>query len=90
MIDALVNRIKDAYFDLERDSARRGRFATMTQAFTPGAINFSPSQVAEQFPPNTPLGPQVVPEMGMGVPEMGAPAAPPPQPSLLDRIGASR
>ena len=88
MIDALVNRIKDAYFDLERDSARRGRFATMTQAFTPGAIIPPPSTVP-QMAPNTPLGPQ--PNMGAPMPEMGTEApAPAPQPSILEMLGASR
>jgi hypothetical protein len=89
MIDLFVNRIKDAYFDLTRDQARGERFYEMSQAFTPGAIQRSPSQMAQmqQFPPNTPLGPQ--PQMG--TPDvMGAPAAPAPMPSMLDLIGARR
>lgn len=90
MIDALINRIKDAYFDLNRDTARGERFVTLTEAFTPGDIIRSPSQTAQtqQFPPNTPLGPQ--PEMGSQLPEMGMPPQQPPQPSILDLIGASR
>lgn len=91
MIDAFVNRIKDAYFDLSRDTARGERFYAMSQAFTPGAIQPSPSQMAQtqQFPPNTPLGPQ--PQMGMGQPEMGMqPPAPVPELSLLDAIAARR
>jgi hypothetical protein len=87
MIDALINRIKDAYFDLDRDTARGQRFVQMTQAFTPGAIQMQPSAVAQQFPPNTPLGPQ--PEMGSQLPEQGMPQ-PAPEPSLLDLIGARR
>jgi hypothetical protein len=99
MIDALINRIKDAYFDLDRDTARRSRFVEMTQAFTPGAIQMSPAQMqfAGQFPPNTPNGPspelqQLPPElqqpgMGTGAPEMGTP---PPPPSMLDMIAARR
>jgi hypothetical protein len=83
MIDALVNRIKDAYFDLERDTARRGRFADMTQAFTPGAITLNPTQQAEIAAP-------AMPNQGMPMPNQGMPQAPAPQPSLLDQIGATR
>lgn len=85
MIDAFVNRIKDAYFDLSRDTARGERFYQMSQAFTPGAIQPSPSQMArtQQFPPNTPLGPQPM------MPEMQQPA-PQPEPSMLDLLSARR
>lgn len=89
MIDQLINRIKDAYFDLDRDTARGQRFFAQSQAFTPGAIQPSPSQMqsAGQFPPNTPLGAQPqqdVPNPGQGVPQ------PAPEPSMLDLIGARR
>ena len=89
MIDLFINRIKDAYFDLSRDQARGQRFFELSQAFTPGAIQPSPSQMAQtqQFPPNTPLGPQ--PQMGTPMPNPGMPQ-PAPEPSMLDLIGARR
>ena len=89
MIDLFINRIKDAYFDLSRDTARGQRFLEMSQAFTPGAIQPSPSQMAQQqqFPPNTPLGQQ--PQMGTPMPDQGMPQ-PAPEPSMLDLIGARR
>lgn len=90
MIDAFVNRIKDAYFDLSRDTARGERFYAMSQAFTPGAIQPSPSQMAPQTQQMTPQMQQ--PEMGMGQPGMGMPPqpAPQPEPSMLDLLGARR
>lgn len=91
MIDAFVNRIKDAYFDLSRDTARGERFYAMSQAFTPGAIQPSPSQMAPQMQQMTPQMQQ--PEMGMGQPGMGMPQpapAPVPELSLLDAIAARR
>jgi hypothetical protein len=86
MIDLFINRIKDAYFDLNRDTARAGRFLEMSQAFTPGAIRPSPSQMPQQMSPETQ---QMSPEMQQ--PGPGMPAQPaPPEPSMLDLIGARR
>ena len=82
MIDLFINRIKDAYFDLERDTARGQRFVQATEMFTPGAIRPSPSQMAQMQ--------QQQPQMGMQQPEMGTPPAPAPEPSMLDLIGARR
>ena len=83
MIDLFINRIKDAYFDLERDTARGQRFVEMSQAFTPGAIQPSPSQQAQMQQP------MQQPEMGSGLPNQGMPQ-PAPEPSMLDLIGARR
>lgn len=102
MIDVLISRIKDAYYELEGDQERRGRFLDMTQAFTPGAIQLSPSQLAL-------LGQQMIapqqPNMGMNVPQLGMPPggppqmvpggqppapAPAPEPSFLDVVDARR
>lgn len=101
MIDVLISRIKDAYYELEHDNARRGRFLGMTQAFTPGAIQLSPSQLAE-------LGQRLMAPQGAGVPNPGTnvpnlstggppqpvpggqPPAAAPEPSMLDVIGSRR
>lgn len=94
MIDVLISRIKDAYYELEHDNARRGRFLGMTQAFTPGAIQLSPSQLAE-------LGQRLMAPQGAGVPNLstggppqpvpgGQPPAAAPEPSFLDAVDAQR
>jgi len=88
MIDLFINRIKDAYFDLSRDQARGQRFYEMSQAFTPGAIQPSPSQMAQFQQQSAPQMQQ--PQPGMPVPEQGMPAQPAPEPSMLDLIGARR
>jgi hypothetical protein len=86
-LDTFINRIKDAYFDLDRDTARGQRFFEMSQAFTPGAIVPSPSQMYQMQQPVVGPGPQAG-EGGQGAP-LPQPA-PAPQPSMLDLIGASR
>ena len=105
MIDVLISRIKDAYYELEHDNARRGRFLGMTQAFTPGAIQLSPSQLAElgqrMMAPQQPNPGMGVPNPGMGVPNPGMggppqslpggqPPAAAPEPSFLDAVDAQR
>jgi hypothetical protein len=100
MIDVLISRIKDAYYELEGDHARRARFFGMTQAFTPGAIQLSPSQLADlgqrlmgapQPNPGT-----IMPQQGTppgGPPQSlpgGQPPAPAPEPSFLDVVDARR
>lgn len=87
MIDALINRIKDAYFDLERDGARRERFYTQTQAFTPGAIVPSPGQMMQNPQQLSPEAQQ--PDLGSQLPNPGMPQ-PAPEPSILDRLAAGR
>lgn len=98
MIDVLISRIKDAYYELEHDNARRGRFLGMTQAFTPGAIQLSPSQLAElgqrMMAPQQPNPGTGVPNPGMGGPPQslpgGQPPAAAPEPSFLDAVDAQR
>lgn len=98
MIDVLISRIKDAYYELEHDNARRGRFLGMTQAFTPGAIQLSPSQLAElgqrMMAPQQPNPGMGVPNPGMGGPPQslpgGQPPAAAPEPSFLDAVDAQR
>lgn len=86
MIDVLISRIKDAYYELEGDHARRARFFGMTQAFTPGAIQLSPSQMADlgQRLMGAPT-PGPAPMPGMGMPPQAAPQ-PAPEPSFLDIV----
>lgn len=98
MIDVLISRIKDAYYELEHDNARRGRFLGMTQAFTPGAVQLSPSQLAElgqrMMAPQQPNPGMGVPNPGMGGPPQslpgGQPPAAAPEPSFLDAVDAQR
>lgn len=83
MIDQIIGRIKDAYWQLEGDIERRQRFTVQTQLFTPGAIQMPPSQ-----PPAVPD--QGMMQPGMGIPQPAAAPAPAPEPSLLDMIGSRR
>jgi hypothetical protein len=87
VIEQLINRIKDAYFDLDRDTARRDRFLGQMQQFLPGAIQPDPSQV-QQVQQQMQAAQQMQQPMQPGM----QPAAPQPapEPSLLDRLGASR
>jgi hypothetical protein len=89
VIEQLINRIKDAYFDLDRDTARRDRFLGQMQQFLPGAIQPDPSQV--QQVQQQMQAAQQMQQMQQFPPSM-QPAAPQPapEPSLLDRLGASR
>lgn len=96
MINLLVNRIKDMYFDLDRDTARRARFYADTQAITPGAIQLNPSQ---QQAIMQDLGQQEMQQQAMAqqMPQdqMAPQAAAQPQPqmqppSLLDQLAARR
>lgn len=93
MIDVLINRIKDAYFDLERDGARRERFYGLTQEVSPGAVQISPMQMAmfqQMMQEQQQMAPQMQqPGMGAPMPNQGMPA-PAPEPSMLDVIGSRR